>query len=138
MIIESFDGKYRFLSNFYNSDITFKNITYRNAEAAFHAQKVFGEDRKQFANLNPSEAKKLGRRVPLRKDWEEVKDGIMYEIVQAKFEQNPVLTKWLLNTGNAELIEGNTWNDRYWGVCAGIGKNKLGKILMKVRDNLKS
>lgn len=138
MIIESFDGKYRFLSNFYNSDITFKNITYKNAEAAFHAQKVFGEDRKQFSNLNPSEAKKLGRRVPLRKDWEEVKDGIMQEIVQAKFEQNPVLAKWLLNTGDAKLIEGNTWNDRYWGVCAGIGQNKLGKILMKVRDNLKS
>ena len=62
----------------------------------------------------------------------------MQEIVQAKFEQNPVLAKWLLNTGDAKLIEGNTWNDRYWGVCAGIGQNKLGKILMKVRDNLKS
>jgi ribA/ribD-fused uncharacterized protein len=138
MIIASFNGKYRFLSNFYNSDITFKNITYKNAEAAFHAQKIFGEGRKEFADLNPSDAKRLGRRVLLRKDWEEVKDGIMYEIVQAKFEQNPVLAKRLLDTGDAELIEGNTWNDRYWGVCAGIGQNKLGKILMRVRDNLKA
>ncbi len=137
--IDSFRGKYYFLSNFYPAKVTYEGFTYKNNEAAFQAQKVLSIDGKSaFTELSPADAKKKGRRVRLRPDWEQVKDGIMEEIVRAKFTQNPDLKQQLLLTGNAELIEGNTWNDCYWGVDArsGIGQNHLGKILMKVREEL--
>lgn len=137
--IDSFRGKYYFLSNFYPAKVTYEGFTYKNNEAAFQAQKVLSIDGKSaFTKLSPADAKKKGRRVRLRPDWEQVKDGIMEEIVRAKFTQNPDLKQQLLLTGNAELIEGNTWNDCYWGVDArsGIGQNHLGKILMKVREEL--
>ena len=95
------------------------------------------EQRKNFLGLDPSSAKRKGRRVKLRDDWEEVKDQIMYEIVLNKFSQNEELRKKLIATGDEYLEEGNTWHDTYWGVCNGKGKNKLGKILMQVREELK-
>lgn len=95
------------------------------------------EVRKLFVNLNPSYAKKLGRVVKLRRDWELIKDNIMYQLCLAKFEQNAVLIDLLLATGEAELEEGNFWRDTYWGVCNGVGLNKLGLILMQVRKELK-
>ena len=95
------------------------------------------EQRKNFLGLDPSSAKRKGRRVKLRDDWEEVKDQIMYEIVLNKFSQNEELRKKLIATGDEYLTEGNTWHDTYWGVCNGKGKNKLGKILMQVREELK-
>ena len=61
----------------------------------------------------------------------------MYEIVYAKFTEDDFMKQSLINTGVHELIEGNTWNDTYWGVCKGRGHNKLGKILMKVREELR-
>ncbi|MFT0803343.1 NADAR family protein [Bacillus swezeyi] len=91
----------------------------------------------EFSDLPPNLAKRKGRRVKLRPDWEEVKETFMYEIVKAKFEQNDQLKNRLLQTGESTLIEGNTWGDRVWGVCNGIGENKLGKILMRVRNELK-
>ena len=80
----------------------------------------------------------MGRQVQLRPDWEQVKDGIMEEIVHAKFFQIEPFARKLVATGNAELIEGNTWGDTYWGVDLHTmqGQNKLGKILMKIRDEL--
>ena len=71
----------------------------------------------------------------LRADWEDKKDKIMYDILEAKFS-NKRLAQKLLATGNAKLVEGNTWGDTYWGACRGQGKNKLGKLLMKVRKKL--
>ena len=138
--IDSFRGKYYFLSNFYPAQFTYNEVTYLNAEAAFQAQKVFSkEEQLLFANLLPSEAKRLGRRVNLRPDWDRVKDQIMYEVVKAKFEQNPDLRAKLLATGYVYLEEGNTWGDRYWGVDAnGVGLNKLGHILMQVRRELQT
>lgn len=61
----------------------------------------------------------------------------MYEIVKAKFLQNKEIKEKLLLTGNEELIEGNTWGDRIWGTVNGVGENRLGKILMQVREELK-
>lgn len=133
--ISRFKGKYGFLSNYYDAKVTYNRLTYLNTEAAFHAQKD-PTRAKEFTRLIPSMSKKLGRQVNLRPDWEKVKDRIMYEIVKAKFEQNPDLREKLLATGDATLIEGNTWNDRYWGVCNGQGKNRLGQILMRVRSEL--
>ena len=138
--IDSFRGKYYFLSNFFPAEITYEGLTYQNNEAAFQAQKTLSpEEKAAFSDLDPRTAKRRGRHVRLRTDWEEVKDGIMEDIVRAKFIQNPKLREQLLSTGSADLIEGNTWNDRYWGVDvrSGAGKNHLGKILMKVRSELR-
>ena len=139
-VICGFFDEYRFLSNFYEVPVEYDGITYRNNEAAFQAQKCQTEEEKlDFAELSPSMAKRLGRKVQLRPDWEEVKVGIMEEIVFAKFEQNEELVKLLLDTGDRILEEGNTWHDTFWGVDLKTrkGKNNLGKILMKVRDYYK-
>lgn len=138
--IDSFRGKYYFLSNFFPAEVTYSGLTYQNNEAAFQAQKTYSkEERIEFTTLEPRDAKRRGRRVRLRRDWEQVKDRIMEEIVRAKFSQNEELKEQLLATGDAQLVEGNRWNDRYWGVDirSGVGENHLGKILMKVRSELK-
>lgn len=137
-MIDRFVGEYAFLSNFFEFPVYYSGILYQNSEAAFQAQKTLDpKERKNFSTLNPSEAKKKGRHVALRDDWEYVKNDIMFDVVLSKFVTNPVLKKMLLDTGNEELVEGNTWNDTYWGVCNGEGQNRLGKILMKVRSLLK-
>ena len=140
-MIVSFRGDFYFLSNFYHCKVTYNGITYGNNEAAFQAQKQLSRS-KEFEHLPPNSAKRLGRRVKLREDWEEVKDQIMYEIVKCKFTQNLDLKQKLLDTNDEELIEGNNWNDRYWGMVfkehtGWIGENKLGKILMRVREEIK-
>lgn len=81
------------------------------------------------------EAKRLGQKVKLRKDWEEVKRKYMYRFLRRKFRHKELRRK-LRATGDAKLIEGNNWDDTYWGVCDGVGKNHLGKLLMKLRDKI--
>lgn len=135
MIINSFTNNYYFLSNFSDSVFVYDGIQYQNAEAAFQAQKCENpKDREQFSSLNSTEAKKLGRKVSLRKDWESVKVDLMRQIVTEKFQQNPDLKEQLLATGNAYLEEGNTWGDRIWGTVDGKGANLLGQILMALRE----
>lgn len=135
--IKQFRGDYYFLSNFFEAPITYNGLTFSNNEAAFQAQKTLDETaRKSFCTMNPSEAKRAGRKVSLRKDWEEVKVSIMTDIVRAKFEQNPDLRQKLFNTGNTYLEEGNTWGDRIWGTVNGSGQNLLGNILMNTRMDL--
>lgn len=132
---------YEFLSNFYCVPITYNGLTYQNSEAAFQAQKVLDDEEKlPFTTASARQAKSLGRMVNLRRDWEFVKVNLMLEITRAKFRLNPDLAEKLLATGNAMLIEGNSWNDTFWGVDSknGKGENYLGKILMCVRSELKS
>ena len=137
--IDRFREAYFFLSNFYECPVTFDGITYQNNEAAFQAQKTLDPaERAAFSVLNPTEAKHRGRKVSLRADWEAVKVGLMYEICKAKFTQHPDLAQKLLATGDAELIEGNTWGDRIWGAVNGVGANNLGKILMRIRGELRA
>ncbi len=134
--ITSFRGDHFFLSNFYPCKIIFNGKDYKTAEHAFQAQKcVLEEDivKIQEAN-NPQMAKRIGKGVKLREDWEDVKVDLMSKIVEAKFEQNEELRNKLIETYPAILIEENDWNDRFWGVCEGKGKNTLGEILMDVRD----
>lgn len=136
--IDSFRGKYYFLSNFFEIPVTYDGITYQNNEAAFQAQKCLNyEDRKQFRHLNPSEAKHLGRRVSLRPDWERIKVQEMTNIVHEKFDQNKDLGQKLLDTDSAYLEEGNNWGDRIWGTVNGNGQNLLGQILMAEREKIK-
>lgn len=136
--IDSFKGEFSFLSNFHPSPITINGIEFPTVEHAYQAAKTLDEqERFRIAGLErPGQAKYAGRRVKLRSDWEDVKVEVMTELVRHKFTQNEDLGKSLVATGDAELIEGNTWNDRFWGVCRGKGENHLGKILMKVRDEL--
>lgn len=137
-MINQFRGKYYFLSNFYNAPVTYEGITYQNNESAFQSAKVISHDiRLKFANLDPSSAKRKGRHIQLRYDWEKVKFNIMYEIVKTKFTQNKDLQNKLLATEGEELQEGNTWGDRIWGTVNGKGQNYLGKILMRVREELR-
>ncbi|MBR5110048.1 MAG: DUF1768 domain-containing protein [Clostridia bacterium] len=130
---------YTFLSNFYEAPVTYDGLTYGSAEAAFQAQKCMAKEEKlPFTEARPGKSKGMGRRVKLRPDWEQVKVGLMAEIVRAKFSQNEELKQKLLETGEKRLAEGNTWGDTFWGVDlrSGRGENHLGVILMQVRDEL--
>lgn len=131
-----FRNEYWFMSNMFECPFTYNGLTFRNVEAAFHAQKSTTHE-KQFCNIDGFTAKKLGRRVPLRADWSAVRVSIMTEIVRQKFRQNPALQVLLLNTGDLPLVEENTWNDTFWGTCNNRGENHLGKILMIVRSELR-
>lgn len=127
-MINSFTGDYYFLSNFYMAPVSYNGWDYTNNEAAFQAQKTKNRRLRfqLFSKASPSEAKATGRKIDLRSDWEEVKDKVMYEIVLAKFTQNPDLKEKLLATGDEHLEEGNTWGDTTWGTVNGIGENRLG------------
>jgi ribA/ribD-fused uncharacterized protein len=137
-MINSFTGKYFFLSNFYEAPVKWKGITYRNNEAAFQSAKVLDKTlRKEFSDLDPSSAKRKGRQVKLRPGWDEIKFDIMYDICYEKFSQNEDLKIKLLDTGEEHLEEGNNWGDKIWGTVKGKGQNLLGKILMEVREELR-
>lgn len=138
--IAKFTDAFRFLSNFYPSPIKLGGIVYPTAEHAYQAMKT--KDRKlrqEIARLKtPGEAKRFGRSITLRSDWEKVKRRQMHRIITAKFTSIRSLRTLLLATGDAKLVEGNHWGDTYWGVCMGLGENHLGKILMKVRSELRN
>lgn len=137
-MINNFDKEWAFLSNFYESEIEFEGIVYPTNEHFFQAMKTLDVDeRRAIANcLTPGQAKRMGRRVALRPDWEDIKEDVMFEGLCLKFSDEQ-LADWLLETGNEELVEGNWWGDTRWGVCNGKGQNKLGKLLMRVRDLIK-
>lgn len=136
--IRSFDGEYRFLSNFWECDLEYEGIRYKSSEAAYQAQKTI-DQKSRFSDLSPERAKQLGSALLPRSDWDAVKREKMLGVVRAKFMQNRDLADKLLATGNRYLEEANTWHDAYWGVDAetGKGENWLGWILMKVRMELR-
>lgn len=140
--INQFVGPHRFLSNFWHVRIWFEGDTYPTVEHAYQAAKTTdpGERKLIRAALTPGKAKRAGRyAITLRKDWtDEFKLALMTDLLRQKFRNDP-LRSWLLETGDAKLVEGNHHHDRYWGVeiGTGIGKNHLGRLLMKVRDGLR-
>jgi len=140
-VIDSFRGKHKFLSNFYVPAPTmYDGVIYQvSSEHAYVAAKTLNpEERKFILSIpTPKEVRRYGHHLALRCDWEDVKIGIMHTIVQDKFTRNKELRKKLLGTGDAELIERNTWGDKFWGVCNGEGENHLGKILMSIRTEIK-
>lgn len=144
--IDRFRGKYHFLSNFSIQQVKYDGITWQTSEHAFQAAKTHDKDEKTMIQLckSPGLSKKAGKKVTLRDDWEQVKIGIMAEIVRDKFTNNRVLTRKLLATGDDRLVEGNTWHDNFWGNCTCgsspcdyPGYNNLGGILMKIREELR-
>lgn len=136
-MINGFTGNYRFLSNFYHAPVVVSGISYLNNEAAFHAAKVLDpKQRAIFSTLNPSDAKRQGRRVKLRADWDIVSIEIMELCLRVKFMTYPELAKKLVETGDQELVEFNNWGDQKWGKTAQGGKNILGQLLMLIRTDL--
>lgn len=138
-MINKFRGKYNFLSNFYSVPITWEGITYPSTEAAFQAAKTLDMyERAGFSFMYPAEAKKAGCKIKLREDWYQIKYKIMYDLCKIKFSKYLTLKGKLLETGYEYLEEGNTWNDRTLGTVNGVGMNCLGKILMRIRDELRN
>lgn len=135
-MIDKFRDEYFFLSNFYGCDVTgIDGLQYPSVEHAFQAAKCLdAEKRKGFRVVRScAEAKKLGRSIKLRPDWEDIKYDVMETLVRNKFKGNKYLADKLVATGDEELVEGNNHKDTIWGVYRGSGENRLGKILMKIR-----
>jgi N-glycosidase YbiA len=135
MTIDSFSGKFDFLSNFYGEGLT--------VEHYYQAAKTWHDDWKQSI-LNaetPGRAKRLGRKAPMRDDWDEVRVDIMYELLKEKFQDLTLAIK-LIDTFPISLIEGNKWHDNFWGICSCMkcrnteSHNMLGFLLMRVRGEL--
>ena len=137
--ITQFRGNYYFLSNFSDYPVQLDGLTYLNGEAAFQAGKVTtNNERLAFVGIPPNIAKSKGRKVKLRSDWEAIKVDRMRQVIDAKFS-DPKLAKLLDQTGDSELLEGNSWHDKIWGVDINTlqGQNHLGKILMAKREQLR-
>ena len=148
-IINQFKDKYFFLSNFYPCNIIYKDKIYPSSEHLYQALKTKNKDHRcMIKNARTcGEAKRLGSRVTLREDWEEVKIEKMYKVLTLKFSQNPDLAKKLLKTKDTYLIEGNYWHDNFWGICICLtcktikpkiykDGNQLGQLLMHLRTEL--
>lgn len=136
--IEGFQGKYRFLSNFWPAKVWYDGVEYPTVEHAYQAAKTtIISERQLISEIGPAgEVKRLAKELTLRPDWDKVKLNIMQYLVRQKFKYDPLKQK-LLNTEGMELVETNNWRDTFWGVCRGNGDNHLGKILMKVRIELR-
>ena len=139
-MITSFKDDYEFLSNFYPCKITIAGYTFPSVENAYQAMKCANlSDYGQFINIGPAEAKKLGRKVQLRSDWEQIKYNVMRQLLDLKF-QDKVLLKMLQDTAPESIIEGNYWHDNYWGMCqcdkckSKIKYNHLGELLQRKRN----
>lgn len=151
-VIYEFKGKYRFLSNFFPAKVMTAKfledpstlnhyLLYPTVEHAFQATKTIHMEERWMIHRaeTAGNAKRLGKKVTLRLDWDDHKLVVMTTLIRSKFE-NSTLRKLLLETGDATLIEGNNWGDTFWGVVKdghGEGLNNLGVILMKVREEIR-
>ena len=143
--INSFKNEYRFLSNFIDSPIVISGEIWPTVEHIYQVSKTLNRKEQEQIRLatTPGKAKRLGNKITLRSDWEKVKFDKMFKFVALKFKQNKKLKQKLLDTKDTLLIEGNYWHDNIWGdcfcsKCKNIkGQNWLGRILMRVRSNLR-
>jgi ribA/ribD-fused uncharacterized protein len=134
-VIMEFKEEFAWLSNFWEVTVDWDGLTYNSSEAVYQAAKCKNsEQRKEFVGISALESKKLGKSIELREDWESVKVEVMTDILKCKFDQNPDLKEKLIQTGDADLIEGNWWGDVFWGRCNGMGMNWLGYLLKKLRE----
>ena len=147
--VKGFFGPYSWLSNFHESPVYFEGLLYPSSECAYQASKFNDEKRYLFQNISPNESKRLAKQgvngenqelhyslLYNEEQWDDAKYDIMASIVFDKFYRDAELRKMLLDTGDKYLEETNHWKDADWGVYCktGMGKNYLGKILMKVRE----
>jgi ribA/ribD-fused uncharacterized protein len=144
--ISDFQGKNFFLSNYAPARVKLNGLEFPTVEHAYQAAKTpeVGAREKIRAASTPGLARKMGRKLPQRPDWPEVKVEVMRDLIRQKFKEHPDFQKRLLATGEAELVEGNTWHDNFWGDCrcprcaASPGQNHLGRLLMEVRQHLRA
>jgi ribA/ribD-fused uncharacterized protein len=141
-MIITFRGEHNFLSNFFEVDVNYNGLIYASVEHAYMSAKSNDPQWKAYCanrNISASDVKREGKTVRLVDDWENIKLGVMETCLRAKFNQEPLKSK-LLATGNQNIQEGNTWSDTFWGVDLksnpNIGENHLGRLLMKIRDDL--
>jgi hypothetical protein len=147
-MITEFQGPYRWLSNMYPCEIPMKapyhGIIFPCVESAYQVMKAEPSKNtgyvnllKQFSKIDGYKAKKLGKTLTLRNDWNEVKVPIMKRLLEIKF-QIPEFKAKLLSTRDIYIQEGNNWNDKFWGIClkTNTGENILGKLLMEIRSSL--
>lgn len=139
-MITEFKGDYRFLSNFWFSTMNIRGVKFRTNEHFYQAMKVTSnEDFIRIVNCKtPWEARKFGNKIQCREDWLDFRDKVMYYGLMIKFKDEH-LRKLLLETGDEELVEGNTWNDKHWGFClkTNEGENILGLMLMNIREKIR-
>lgn len=140
-IISGFQGKFRFLSNFWPCEINFEGENYQSTESAYQAAKTLDEhERKEIREAaTPAIAKKFGRKCTIRSDWEKIKLSVMENLLRQKFQSGSDLFNKLKETFGMEIIESNYWHDNFFGSCTcekcgNKGRNELGKLLMKIRD----
>lgn len=136
--IVSFTGPNFFLSNFYPCEVVFEGKIYKSSEHAYMAAKTTDPNIREYiaAQPTPAAAKKVGRSIPLRENWDNIRIHYMRVILENKFGDYDLRAR-LDATKGCELIEGNTWGDRFWGQCPlGNGRNELGKLLMSIRDDV--
>lgn len=137
-VIDTFRWEFGFLSNFHEASIWIDGVQFRSVEHAYQAAKASDPSARELIReaQTPGIAKKLGRAVQLPVDWDAQRIPLMRVLIREKFK-NPLLRAMLLATGDAQLIHTNSWNDKFWGVCRGVGLNHLGRILMETRDDCK-
>lgn len=137
-MILQFKDEYRWLSNFWLSVVVYEGIEYPSVENAYQSSKTLDlEHRKYFETCTSGQAKRRGKELNIRSDWDTIKLSIMEDLLIQKFK-HPELRQKLIDTGNQKIREGNNWNDRFWGVClkTGLGENHLGYLIVKIRDRI--
>jgi ribA/ribD-fused uncharacterized protein len=142
--INRFKGDHEFLSNFYPCEIIFEGSSFSSVEHAYQAAKTLDGAERAMVRSQPTagRAKRAGRRITVRDDWDQVRLEVMLQLLRAKFS-DPLLGSALRLTGASPLVEGNRWHDTFWGICTdcrsgceGVGENWLGRLLVQVRDEL--
>ena len=139
--IKEFQGEYRWLSNFYDCDIIINDIKYKSVEHAYQSMKTADINWKMVCsdfNNSAGKIKKYSKNIKVDSDWKNKNVDIMYSLLVQKYNKEPFYSL-LLNTGDSIIQEGNTWNDTFFGIDlkTGIGKNVLGILIMKIRNNFK-
>jgi ribA/ribD-fused uncharacterized protein len=135
-VIKEFQGNKRWLSNFTAVEVVLDGVTYPSTENAYQAAKTLdAKERVQFESIPSGKAKRAGKSITIRPDWDDVKLSVMEDLNRKKYSIEPFRRKLLL-TGNRYIQEGNSWGDTFWGVCKGQGENHLGNIIMSIRDDL--
>lgn len=140
--IMEFTGEYRWLSNFWLVPVEYNGKHFPSVEHAYCSAKsedFTWKEHCQNTHFSAGAIKKASRKVTLVENWDEIKESVMEACLRSKFS-HPHLKELLLATGDAVLIEGNWWNDQFWGVNlrTNQGQNKLGELLMRIRGNLRN
>lgn len=134
--ITRFDNEYRFLSNFAWCQVRLDGLVFPTVEHAYQAAKTEDPDTRLAVSQlqTPGQAKRAGQGLKWRKGWADMRVQVMADLLVQKFSLDPLYRRLLDETGDARIVEGNTWKDKFWGVYQGEGQNMLGELLMKIRS----